>query len=115
VETVEGEGRASTIPDQSFDPVTVVAFDADGGIDAEAARSLPSEHVGGGGVLEETVAAEVPEYADLNGSLERFPMVRCQVGGFTEGDNSVLVLGKHPVEDQDVIVEMGVEAGAEPV
>jgi hypothetical protein len=29
--------------------------------------------------------------------------------------NSVLVLGEHPVEDDEVVVEVGVEAGAEPV
>jgi hypothetical protein len=49
--------------------------------------------------------ASGPEYADLNGSLERFPMVRCQVGGFTEGDNSVLVLGEDCVEDDEVVVK----------
>jgi hypothetical protein len=42
MESVEGERRAGTIADQPFDPVTVVAFDADRGIDAEAARASPT-------------------------------------------------------------------------
>jgi hypothetical protein len=115
MEAVEGEGWASTVPDQPFDPVTVVAFDADRGIDAEATRTVPREHVGGGGVLEETVAAEVPEHTHLNGSLQRLPMLRCQVGGFMEGGNSLLVLGEDSVEDDEVVVKVGVQARAEPV
>jgi hypothetical protein len=42
-------------------------------------------------------------------------MLRRQAGGFTEGDNSVLVLGEDPVEDDEVVVRVSVEAGAEPV
>jgi hypothetical protein len=95
--------------------VTVVAFDADRGIDAEAARASPGEHVVGGGFVEEIVAARISEHAHLNGPLQRLPVLRGQVGGFTEGDDSVLVLREDPVEHDEVVVKVGVQAGAEPM
>lgn len=81
------------------------------GMEALEGEGWPS----GGSGLEEAVAAEVPEHAHLNGSLQRLPVFRRQVGGFMEGDNSVLVLGEDPVEDDEVVVKVGVQAGAEPV
>lgn len=47
----------------------------------------------------------------LNGPLQRPPVLRGQIGGFTEGDDPVLVLDEDPVEEEDLVVEMGGEAG----
>jgi hypothetical protein len=45
VEALEGEGWPCTVADQALDARTVVALDADGGVDAEAAGALPGGSV----------------------------------------------------------------------
>jgi len=59
--TGEGEGRTGTVTQESFEPRTVVRRDVDRGIDAEAARGLPREHVIGDVTFEQAVAVEVRE------------------------------------------------------
>jgi hypothetical protein len=66
VEPVEREGRPGTVSDEALEAVAVVPLDADRGVDAEPTRTLPGEHVGGSGLVEEIVAAEVAEDAPLH-------------------------------------------------
>ena len=70
--------------DESFEAVAVVPLDADRGVDAESARSLPCEHVGCRGLIEEVVATEVAEDALLNRPLELLPVARFELRGLVE-------------------------------
>ena len=88
--------------------LTVVALDADGGVDAEPAGALPREHVLGDLLVQEAVAAAgttclmqvVAKDAVLDGGLQSRPVIRLQAGGLVKLDRPVAVLGEHPVEDQ---------------
>jgi len=47
VESLEREGRPGTIAQEALEAGTILTFDADRSVDAEAAGSLPGEHVAG--------------------------------------------------------------------
>lgn len=100
---------------QPLDGVAVVALDTHGGVDRKASCSLPGEHFGGLGCLEEVVAPEVAEHAALDGALEVFPVTRLQLARLMELDVAVLGLGEHAVEDEHVVVKVGVQGEAEAV
>ena len=115
VEPVEREGWSGTVADEPLEAVAVVPLDADRGVDAESTRALPREHVGGGGLVEEIVTAEIPEAALLDRALELLPVPRFELGSLVEVHATFFGLREDPVEDDDVVVEVGVEAGPEAV
>ncbi len=93
----------------------VVPLDADRRVDAEPARALPGEHVCYRGLVEEIVAAEVPEDASLHGPLDLLPVARFEFGSLVGLHPTLVGLREDPVEDDDVVVEMGVETRTEAV
>ena len=109
VEALEGEGWPGTVTDQALDARPVVALDADGGVDAEAAGALPGEHALSIGLVEKAARAEVPEHTALNDTLEVEPVVFVEQGGLVEADSLVGDLREDAVEDDEVEVEVGVE------
>jgi hypothetical protein len=58
VESVEGERRPSTMPDEPLEAGAVGSLDTDAGVEAEPATVIPAEHVLGVVGLQEAVAAE---------------------------------------------------------
>ncbi len=76
-------------------------LNTDRGVDAESARAMPCEHVGGGGLIEEVVAAEVPEDTLLDRPLELLPVARFELGGLMEMDSAVLGFREDAVEDDE--------------
>lgn len=75
MEAFKCEGRSGTIAEQALDARAVITLDADGGIDAEAAGSLPGEHTLGIDLIEQAVRAEVSENAALKqNTLESDPI-----------------------------------------
>jgi hypothetical protein len=113
VQTFECEGRAGTVADETLDTGTILSLDAHGGVDAEPARALPGEHAGGVDLVEEFVATEVAEDAFLDDRLHLSDAIGRQVMGLVERDFSVAGLAEHAVEDDEVVVRMDVEGGAE--
>jgi hypothetical protein len=108
VEALEGEGWPGAVTDQPLDACPVVALDANGGVDAEAAGALPGKHAFGIGIVEKAACAEVPEHAALDDTLEVEPVVFGEHGGLTEADSSVGGLREDAVENDEVKVEVGV-------
>ena len=96
VEALEGKGWPGTVADQALDARTVVALDADGGVDAEAAGALPGEHALGIGLVEKAACAEVPEHTALNDTLEVEPVVFVEQGGLVEADSPSGTCAKTP-------------------
>lgn len=115
MKTMEREGWSGTVADEPLEAVAVVLLDTDRGVDAEPTRTLPGEHVGGGGRVEEIVADEVPEHAFLHRAFELLPVARFELGCFAKVYAPLLGFRENPVEDDDVVVEVGVEAGPEAV
>ena len=109
MEAFQREGWPGAIADEPLDALPVIAQDADGSIDAEAAGSLPSEHAVSVSFVEETVGAKVAEYAALDDALEVEPVVGLKPGGFMELDLTIGALRKGAVEDDTVVVEVRVE------
>ena len=113
VQTFEREGRAGTVADESLDPGTVLGLDAHGGVDAEAARALPCEHAGGVELVEESLATEVAEDALLDDRLHVGDAVGRHVMGLVKLDLAVVGLAEDAVEDDEVVMRVDVEGGAE--
>jgi hypothetical protein len=113
VQTFEREGRAGTVADESLDPGTVLGLDAHGGVDAEAARALPCEHAGGIELVEESLATEVAEDALLDDRLHVGDAVGRHVMGLVKLDLAVVGLAEDAVEDDEVVMRVDVEGGAE--
>ena len=63
----------------------------------------------------EVVAAVITEHALLDGLLELLPVARLERRCLVEFHPSLFGLREDPVEDDDVVVEVGVEAGPEAV
>jgi len=84
-------------------------MDANGGVQAEATRSLPGEHVGNGGLVEEAASLEEAEHAPLQCALEAEDVVGREVRRLVEGDGAIVVLGEEAVCEDDMEVEMRVE------
>jgi hypothetical protein len=108
VEALEGEGWPGAVTDQPLDACPVVALDANGGVDAEAAGALPGEHALGIGLVEKAAGAEVPEHAALNDTLEVEPVGLVEQSRFVKEDGSVRGLGDDAVEDDEMKVKVGV-------
>jgi hypothetical protein len=109
VEALEGEGWPGAVTDQALDACTVVALDANGGVDAEAAGALPGEHALGIGLIEKAAHTEVPEHTALNDTLEAEPVMFVEQAGLVEAHSSVGDLREDAVEDDEVEVEVRVE------
>jgi hypothetical protein len=108
VKSFEGEGRPGTVAQEALNARTVVALDANGGVDAEAAGALPGEHALGIGLVEKAAGAEVPEHAALNDTLEVEPVGLVEQSRFVKEDGSVRGLGDDAVEDDEMKVKVGV-------
>ena len=123
VETLEGEGRPGTIPDQTFEAGAVGGLDADGGIEAKAAPVVPGEHVGGLVGLQKAMATEMSEYPGSDDALQAFQELRRESGDLVEAEAGCLGFGalvridplEKPVEHAKVKVEMRVQRRAEPM
>ena len=89
VESFQREGRPSTVTEQPFDAGSVLALDANGGIDAEPTGALPGQHAVGVGFVEQAVAVEVAQHATLHDVLEFMPVLGNEPGGLMEADLSV--------------------------
>lgn len=109
MESLQREGRPGTVPDESFDSLSVIAQDADGSIDAEPTRSPPVEHAVGVGLVEEAAGAEVPEHAALDDALEFVPVVGLEMGGLMEAGIAARAVRECAVEDDTVVVEVRIE------
>jgi hypothetical protein len=115
VQSFECEGRAGTVAEETLDPDSVVGLDAHGSVDAEAAGALPGEHAGGVSLVEECVATEVAEGASLRGGFELAYVIGGQLVGLVKLDLAVAGLAEDTVEDDEMIVRVDVEGGAEAV
>jgi hypothetical protein len=109
---LELERGACAVAQESLAAGAVVAADADGGVEAEAAGGLPGEHVLHGRLVEEVPAQEEAEHAAAERLLERVQVIGARIAGGVEAHGSVGLLGEEPVEDDEVEVEVGVERGA---
>lgn len=77
--------------DKPLGAVAAVLLDADRGVDAETTGALPGEQVGGGGLVEDVLAAEgttcrvqvVAKDAPLHRALTLLPVEWCDLGCFT--------------------------------
>jgi hypothetical protein len=123
VESVEGEGRPSTVADEPFQSGAVGGLDTDTGVQAEAAPVIPGQHVLGVVGLQEAVAAEVAEHPTSHGVLEALQELVGEGGGFVEAETGfwigrilirvILDPMEEPVHDAQMKMEVGIEAGAE--
>jgi hypothetical protein len=95
--------------------VPVVALDTYRGIDAESACAPPVEHISGDSLIKEPMPCEVTKHPTLYSALEGEPVIGGEIGRFVEEDRSVIGLGKYAIDDDEVVVEVRVEAGAESV
>jgi hypothetical protein len=108
VEPFEGERGSGAVAYQALDARTVLAVDAHGGVHAEPTGALPREHVVGVGLIEEAGATKPAEDAALEDGFEG-PHVGCaQLGGLVEVDVTVGGSREHAVEDDEVVVGVGV-------
>ncbi len=96
-------------PDESFHTFAVVALDADGRVDAEAAGPLPGEHAVGVGIVEEASTPEVTKDATLDDVLEFLPVVGFEERGLMEANLPVRTLRERAVEYDTVVVDVCVE------
>jgi hypothetical protein len=125
VKTVESERGPRTVADQPFEAFAVGGLDPDAGVEAEAATVLPVEHVLGLVSFQEAVAASVPQHPLSDRVLEASQELGGEAGGLvkTEAEfwmgrilNRVpLDLLEEPIDHAHVVMEMGIEAGAEAV
>ena len=60
VEAFESEGRPGAITNQPFEPLSVLSFDADAGIEAEPTAVIPGEHVLGVVGFKQDLTPKVP-------------------------------------------------------
>ena len=109
------KGRPGAVAEQALAADSVGAVDTHGGVQAEAAAALPGEHVLDGGGLQQAAPLEEAKDAALEEPLEVVGIVACEMGGLVEADGAVRLLGEEAVQDHDVEVEVGVQAGAEAV
>jgi len=118
VEAFEREGGPGTVAEEALEAGTVIALDAHRSVDAEAAGTLPGEHVESVELVEQPVGTEVSEDATLNDALEPGPVLGLEKRRFVEASLSVVAVvawGEDAVEDDQMEVEMGIEGGAEAV
>ena len=136
MEALKGKRGSGTVAQEALDAGTVVARDADGGIDAEPggherlsksasgsppalrsspAGALPGEHALGVGFVEKGVPTEVPEHTALNNALEVEPVVCVEQCRLVEAGGPVRDQGEDAVEDHEVEVEVWVEGRSEAV
>jgi hypothetical protein len=113
VQTFKRERRAGTVANETLDAGPVLSLDAHGGVDTEPARALPGEHAGGIELVEKSVATEVAKDASLEDRLHLADALGGQLVGLVELDLAAVVLAKHAVEDDEEVVRMDVEGGAE--
>ena len=92
------------------------ALATDGGVDAEAAGSLPREHAVGVGFVEQAdpplvdAPSEVAQHATLHDVLKLVPVLGRESGGLMEAHLTVIGRREHAIEHHDV--EVGVEGCA---
>jgi hypothetical protein len=113
VQPFEREGRAGTVADETLDARPVLALDAHRGVDAEPARALPGEHAGGIELVEESLATEVAEDVLLDDRLHVGDAIGRHVMGLVKLDLAVVGLAEDAVEDDEVVMRVDVEGGAE--
>lgn len=101
----------------------VVGFDADRGVEGEAAGVFPGEHLAGGVLLEPSVPVEPAEDPAADGFPEGLDVGPGEGRGLVEADAgrgrvlplSVLDLFEDAVQDAEMVMEVGIEARAESV
>jgi len=113
VQAFERERRTGTVADESLDARPVFTLDAHGSVDAEPTRALPGEHAGGNELVEESLATEVAEDALLDHRLHVGDAIGRQVMGPVKLDLAVVGLAEDAVEDDEVVMGVDVERGAE--
>jgi hypothetical protein len=123
VESVEGEGRPSTVADEAFQSGAVGSLDTNAGVQAEPTAVIPDQHVLGVVGLQEAVTAEVPQHPFSHGVLEALQEFLGEGGGFVEAEAGfwigrilirvILDPMEEPVHDAQMKMEVGIEAGAE--
>jgi hypothetical protein len=113
VQPFESEGWAGTEADEPLDAGPILSLDAHGSVNAEPARALPGEHAGGIELFEQSVATEVAEDALLDDRLHVSDAIGRQVMGRVKLDLAVVGLAEDAVEDDEVVMRVDVEGGAE--
>jgi hypothetical protein len=108
----EGEGGPGAVAQESLPPGAVTSGDADRGIDAEAARRLPGEHVEGGGLVEQVAPPEEAEHAAAHPLLKPLDVAGAGLARLVEVDRTIGIFREEAVEDDQVEVEVGVEGRA---
>jgi hypothetical protein len=125
VETVECEKGPGAISDEPLQAFAVGGLDADAGVQAKAAAVIPRQHILRLVGLQEAVASEVAEDPFSHRVLETLQELAGEGGGFVETEagfwmhriQSRVTLGflEESVHDDEVVVVVGIEAGAEAV
>jgi hypothetical protein len=123
VEPFESKRWSGTIPNQPFQPLPVGGLDTDAGVQAEAATVIPREHILCLMGLQEAVATEMPQDPGADRVLETLQEFGGEGGGFVEAEAGcragrdlirlLLDLLEEPIHDADVVMEVGIEGGAE--
>ena len=125
VESVKGKGGPCTVADETLESGAVGGLDADAGVEAEPTAVIPGQRILGVVGLQEAVAAEMPQDPGADGVLEALRQLVGEGGGFVEAEAGfrmgrvlirvILDPMEEPVHDAEVIVEVGIEGGAETV
>ena len=103
--------------------LAVGGLDADAGVETEPAAMLPAQHILGVVGLQEPVATEVAQHPFSHSVLEALQELGGQGCGFVKTETGggigrvlirvILKPLEEPVHNAKVVVEMGIEAGAE--
>ena len=123
LEPLQRERWPGAVAEQPLETGPVVGFDADPGVEGEASGVAPGEHLIGHALLEQSVAHEPAEDPLPNDSLQGLDVGPGEGGGLVEADAgrrhvlSRFLLDRliHAVQDAEMVVEVGIQAGAEAV
>jgi hypothetical protein len=123
VEAVEGKGGPGTVANDALQSGPVGGLDTDAGIETEPTPVIPGEHIFGLVGLQEPVAAKVSQDPGADRVLEVLQQRVGKVGGFVEAEAGfwigrilvrvILDPLEEPINDAQMEMKVGVEAGAE--
>jgi hypothetical protein len=125
MEPLECERGSGAVAEEPFEAGAVGGLDTNAPVQAEPTAVIPAEHVLGLVGLQEAVAAKMSEDPGADRVLEVFQELVGEGGGFVEAEVGFRMGGlrfrvildpfEEPIDDDDVKVEVRIEAGAEAV